>query len=325
MINYTSFSTFVLIYLIMELQQLPKDKVIMQHNMITSGRYDFTACQLDILFLLLASLEKDDDKEKKYNLYAKDIESITGREWHYTQLQQATEDMGSRMFTIETEKSLKQIWLFSGFEYMKGKGYFTASVSPEARPYLFELKNNFTIFQLKSVLSCSSKYAKRLYTLACQWRTVGKVTIEIAKLKEMLYLKDPKNKVPESFTEVNAFRKHVLEISKQQINTHTDIQFDYELHKKGRSFHSITIFVNYNRISTKEVDIQTSLSYQKAISTVLAYGISQAYAELIAIKYMSEFGALIEQIKKQKNKAQIEDPAAYIVAVFQKKKYLPKR
>jgi len=46
---------------------------------------------------------------------------------------------------------------------------------------------------------------------------------------------------------------------------------------------------------------------------------------LIAEKYMQEFNALIDQIKKQKNKAQIEDPAAYIVAVFQKKKYLPKK
>src|SRR5690606_31978382 len=101
--------------------------------------------------------------------------------------------------------------------------------------------------------------------------------------------------------------------------------FDYELHKKGRSFHSITIYVNYNRIETKDVDIQTSLSFQKAVSTITAYGVSEAYAEKIAIKHMADFDSLIEQMKKQKNKTQIEDPAAYIVAVFQKKGVLPKK
>ncbi|WP_312306352.1 hypothetical protein [Chryseobacterium sp.] len=36
-----------------------EDKVILQHNAITSGRYDFSACQLDILFMLLSCLEVD--------------------------------------------------------------------------------------------------------------------------------------------------------------------------------------------------------------------------------------------------------------------------
>ena len=33
----------------MELQQVTTDKVVKQHNAITSGYHDFSACQLDIL------------------------------------------------------------------------------------------------------------------------------------------------------------------------------------------------------------------------------------------------------------------------------------
>jgi plasmid replication initiation protein len=173
------------------------EKKIVQHNAITSGRYDFSACQLDILFMLLAQLGKSDANDIKYTIYVKDIMAITGRQWNYQQLQEATESMGGRMFVVETEKSLKQIWIFQSIEYIKTKGYFEVSLSKDIKPYLFDLKNNFTVLELKSALSCSSKYAKRLYALGCQWRVRGEVILDLDKFKEMLYLKDPKGKEPE--------------------------------------------------------------------------------------------------------------------------------
>ncbi len=115
--------------------------------------------------------------------------------------------MGSRMFSMETEKTFTQLWLFSSIVYQIGQGYFDVNISHKARPYLFDLKDNFTVMQLRSALSCSSKYAKRLYAVACQWRTRGIVTIPIGELKEMLLLKDPKGKEKEQFTEINGFRK----------------------------------------------------------------------------------------------------------------------
>jgi hypothetical protein len=61
----------------MELQKTPSEKRIKQHNTITSGRYDFSACQLDILFMLLASLDESDEVSKQYYIRVKDIKLIT--------------------------------------------------------------------------------------------------------------------------------------------------------------------------------------------------------------------------------------------------------
>ena len=44
------------------------------------------------------------------------------------------------------------------------------------------------------MLNCSSKYAKRLYALACQWRSVGKKRFEISELKKILGLINKKGK-----------------------------------------------------------------------------------------------------------------------------------
>ena len=118
-------------------------------------------------------------------------------------------------------------------------------INEEARPYFFDLKNNFTLLELKSVLGCTSKHAKRLYSLACQWRGTGGHTYSVGELKEILGLKDPKGKEKEQyFNRINDFRKDVLDVAKKQINEHTDIVFDYELLKiRGRSFDTIKLFL----------------------------------------------------------------------------------
>ena len=56
------------------------DVTFFQSNAITEGRYDYTACQLNILFTLLASLQKGDPKDKVYTIAVKDIADLTGNE-----------------------------------------------------------------------------------------------------------------------------------------------------------------------------------------------------------------------------------------------------
>ncbi|ELY2018798.1 replication initiation protein, partial [Flavobacterium psychrophilum] len=178
----------------MELLDVNLDKKIMLHNSITSGRFDVTACQLDILFMLLSVIEKNDSVDKEYIISTLDIEAITNKQWNYKQLRKSTEDFGSRMFEIETKDSLKQIWLWSKVEYYHNTGAFGVLINPIARQYFFELKDNFTSLQLKSVLNCTSKYAKRLYSIACQYRNMKFNPMPLDDFKKMLGLIDNKGK-----------------------------------------------------------------------------------------------------------------------------------
>lgn len=313
----------------MELMHVNPEKSIFQANAITSGRYDFTSCQLDILFMLLALLEKDDPLDKCYSVWVKDIEAITGRKWNYQQLQDATEDMGSRMFSVETEKSLTQLWLFSSVEYKKGLGYFDVTLSPKARPYLFDLKDNFTVMQLRSALSCSSKYAKRLYAIACQWRSRGIVQIPISELKEMLYLKDPKGKEKEQFTEISGFRKKVLEIAKRQINDNTDMELDYEI-INGRRPHvkkgldTVKLFIGRKKDEQIVIDFNEPLNVQKEaaqLAQIISYGIGEVVAKrIIKSNKMDVFREVVEGVKDKIKQAKgtIKDPTAYLIGALKK-------
>ncbi len=278
-----------------------ENKLIYQHNVITSGRYDYSACMLDILFMVLSGLEVG---KLEYTIHVQDIETITGRKWNLKQLREATESIGSRMFEIETPEQIRQIWLFSNVDYILGTGSFTVGINPKASPYFFELKNNFTALQLKSVLNCSSKYAKRLYAIACQWRSVGSKRFEIEELKKMLGLIDKKGN--EQFVEITAFKKFVLEIAKKQINENTDIEIDFELKKRGRSFHWITLHINSQKFKSK----------------LMAYGFNEEQAELIATQEKEkDFDILITELneKVRTRKLAVNKSIAYLVGIYQKK------
>ena len=306
----------------MELMDVNKEnKLIYQHNVITSGRYDYSACMLDILFMVLSGLEVG---KMEYNIHVQDIEAITGRKWNLKQLREATESIGSRMFEIETPERIRQIWLFSNVDYILGTGSFTVGINPKASPYFFELKNNFTAMQLKSVLNCSSKYAKRLYAIACQWRSVGSKRFEIEELKKMLGLIDKKGN--EQFVEITAFRSKVLEIAKKQINENTDIEIDFELKKRGRSFHWITLHINSQKFKQLEIEFDKSIDIQKFKSKLMAYGFNEEQAELIATQEKEkDFDILITELneKVRSRKLAVNKSIAYLVGIYQKKGILP--
>lgn len=307
---------------IMELMDVSKnDKLIYQHNVITSGRYDYSACMLDILFMVLSCLKKD---KLEYTIHVHDIEAITGRKWNLKQLREATESIGSRMFEIETPKKISQLWLFSKVDYLIGTGSFSVKLNDEALPYFFELKNNFTALQLKSVLNCSSKYAKRLYGIACQWRSIGSKRFEIEELKKMLGLIDKKGN--EQFERISQFKEYVLDIAKKQINENSDIEIDFELKKKGRSFEWVTIHINSQKFKQLEIDFEKPLNVQKFISKLVTYGLNQEQAELIAGKEKEkDFDILITELneKIRQRKLKIDNSVGYLIGVYQKKGILP--
>ena len=326
----------------MDIEKFDADKsYVKQHNAITSGRYEYTACMLDILFMTLAMMDSNKPNERTFQIFQKDIEAITGHSWNYQQLREATEGIGSRMFEIETPKSLKQLWLFSSVEYLIGTGSFLVKVNEDAMPYFFELKNNFTVLHLKSVLSCNSKFAKRLYAIACQWRSVGSVTFDIIELKRMLGLISKDGK--EQYERISEFKSKVLEIAAKQINEFTDINISFELIKRGRSFQKVKLLIDKMPFTQQELPL--CIDYTKSVeqnikeavvknfkNSIMLYGISEFYADILSKKvsqneFEKETKALNKKIAAEKDidSWTSERIAKYLVGVFQNKGVLPRK
>lgn len=221
------------------------NKIIRQDNSITNARYDFTACQLDILFCVLGQINDDDTNDKIYNIYAREIEDMTGRQWQYAQFKEATENMGSRMFEIKTDKDYTQFWLFQRVKYILGQGRIEIRFSEDAIDLLKNIKNNFTTYELQSALKMSSKYAKRIYQICSQWKDIGESKkFDIKDFKRNLGLIDNKGK--EQFKQIVDLKNKVLNIAVKQINEHTDLEISYHMageFGKKKPLKTITFYI----------------------------------------------------------------------------------
>lgn len=223
-----------------EMKTSKQTQIIRQDNSITNARYDFSACQLDILFSVMSEIHDDDPDDKIYIVYAKEIENITGRQWHYKQFKDATESMGSRMFEIENNMSYKQFWIFQQVEYIKGQGRIEILFTKQAIALLKALKNNFTTYELQAALSMTSKFAKRIYQICSQWKDIGETKkYDIIEFKKMLGLIDTKGN--EEFKQISALKKYCLDVAVKQINEYSDLAVSYTLeglngHKKPLRF-----------------------------------------------------------------------------------------
>ncbi|WP_400194274.1 replication initiation protein [Hymenobacter sp. B81] len=218
---------------------------VRQHNAITTARYEMSACEMDIVFALLSKLSSQDKPGTMYQVRVRELEMLTGRQWNYKQLLESTEQLNSRIYHIEDKAKVLQVGLLASAEYLKGKGIIELEISEKMRPYLIDLKSNFTSYHLQAALSLTSKFAKRVYQLVSQWKDVGHTkTYSLDEFKYMLNLKDPKGKEPEQYVSVADLQRYVLKVAVAQINERTDLNISYELLKSSRAYDRVKFFIN---------------------------------------------------------------------------------
>jgi plasmid replication initiation protein len=221
---------------------MSKEIEVRQHNALTNARYEYTEIQLDLLFFLLSKLRKD-QQDRVYELNIKDLSLLTGKRYNAAYLHKATSDMGSRVFEVQTETRYRQLWMFQRVDYLLGQGIIEIKLTEDITPYLFDLKENFTSYELASALRLTSKYAKRIYQYCSQWKDQGETKkYDIQDFKQMLGLIDDKGK--DKAVRMSDFRESVLDVAVKQINEHTELHISYKLEKRVRTYKNIVFTVN---------------------------------------------------------------------------------
>ncbi|UZS00127.1 replication initiation protein [Chondrinema litorale] len=214
-------------------------ETIIQHNSISNAKHDLTTTQMDILFLLIGKIKSTDPTDKVYTVMVKELEKYTNAPVNYKRLREATKELGSRSLEqVYNDGSYDQIWLFSRVKYERGKGLLLIRLSPDIRPYLFDLKRNFTILNLRHILRMRSKFSKRIYQIVCSKRNLGTFTIPLDTLKDRLGVAD-------QYQKFSAFRKYVLDVAEKEVAL-ADVSFTYDTIKQGRRITDIYFTVKFN-------------------------------------------------------------------------------
>lgn len=109
-------------------------------------------------------------------------------------------------------------------------------------PFLFDLKEKFTQYQLYNILAMKSAFSVRIYELLKSYAHQKTKTFDLDELKHLLMVEDVK-----SYDRFPDFRRKVLEVAQREINELTDINIHIEPITKGRKVVKVKF-----RIETKD-------------------------------------------------------------------------
>lgn len=111
----------------------------------------------------------------------------------------------------------------------KKSGIAQIEIDRDLAPFLFDLQEKFTQYQLYNILAMKSAFSVRIYELMKSYAFRRNITFEVDELKRLLMVEDVK-----SYKDFSLFRTKVLEKAQEEINELTDINIYFEPITKGR-------------------------------------------------------------------------------------------
>jgi len=228
---------------------MSKDLVVKHNDFIEAG-YNLNPIQIRVLTKLASMIHSEDEDFKLYEFRAQDLlkELQIGAE-NYTVLRDAINGFFGKPINIIKVKSNLVLNLLSSAEYFPD-GRIELEYSPKMKPYLLQLKANFTRYSAMIFMNLRSKYAQRIYELLKQYETAGERKIELAYLREIFYLQD-------KYKKYGDFKKRVIESAIREINEKTDIEISYTEFKKGKRVHALIFKIKSQKTTPKKDPLES--------------------------------------------------------------------
>ena len=306
-------------------------EIIKKDNRLIQARYRVGIHEQRILYAVLGAIRVDD---KGFDTYTIDLRQlaqlhgITASNDLYRQIQEAAEQLLVTIVDISMgNRTRKTTWL-NYVDYVAGEAELKVTIHEKLKPYLLQLKANFTQYQLAAVANFKNSYSIRFYELLKMRQNMGKggqffIEYSLLELKELLG-------IPlDEYQYTKDLRVRVIKPALDEIDTQTDlniVQVDYL--KKGRAIHSIKITAEpkKQRILAIQDPEDTSRDstpqpiHEKrpqAVQALLDFGFSESEARALVKMYKGEKALQsLAYVNEKRKERELKDPCAYLRTVL---------
>lgn len=228
-----------------------ENRLVVKSNDLISANYTLNLNEQKMALYAISKLDKGNKTFNSIDLNIKEfIELLNITDRNYEQIRNTARGLRRKEIIIDTDRFEYITGWFSGVTFDKSNGDITIKFDDDLVPYLLKLKERFTRYELKNILSLKSAYSIRLYELLKQYEKIGKREFKLDKLKGCIGLEK------EEYSRIYDFERWVLKVAKEEINKNTDISIDYEKIKTGRKITSILF-----KIESKDQDKEIYIDY----------------------------------------------------------------
>jgi plasmid replication initiation protein len=305
-------------------------EIIKKDNRLIQARYRVGLHEQRILYAVLGAIRVDD---KGFDTYTIDLRQlaqmhgITASNDLYRQIQAAAEQLLVTIVDISMgTRTRKTTWL-NYVEYVAGEAELKVTIHEKLKPYLLQLKANFTQYQLAAVANFRNSYSIRFYELLKMRQNMGKggrfyIEYNLLELKEILGIS------MDEYRYTKDLRVRVIEPALQEIDEQTDLNIifkELEYPKKGRAIYAVKIVAEPKKQrmlaieDPKDITPQESQPEQrpKAVQALLDFGFSESEARALVRTHKGEkVTQALAYVAHKRQERELKDPCAYMRTIL---------
>ncbi len=220
------------------------DIQIYQSNAITSARYELSAIEKKIVYLLLEKVTEDDRRKNnlKFLIYAKDLGDDSQTKFtNYSHVREATKKLIGRVYELKHKDEqgktvVTQTSLVSYAQY-RFDGQIEIKIAEKMSKFFLQLAQGYTSYSLDYALSLKSIYSQRIFEFLSRFKDTG---VWVVTLEELRYMLSLENK----YQNYGTFKERVLDTAQKELYDKTNINFTYQEIKKVRKVYQLKFIID---------------------------------------------------------------------------------
>lgn len=214
---------------------------IVKGNPIINAKYEISAIQAKIFLHMISKIDisKPDFQEitigvqefaKFANIDSKDLYKIVRTE---------SVKLMDKKIAYEDDKITLDSVLLASVVYNKKQGTYTFEFPKKLSPFLLQLKDNFTGYDLHNVLTLESAYSIRFFEFSKQYEKIGKFTFGVDELKEIFGITD-------KYKNYFDFKKKVILQAQKELKENCELYFTFTEAKEGKKIVELIFTIHKN-------------------------------------------------------------------------------
>jgi plasmid replication initiation protein len=228
----------------LKMSELRDYKVVKSNDLIQKSRFQLSLQEQKIILYLISKIKPDDEIFTEHEFKIIEFCQMCGIEIYngknHKNVKDAIKNLADKSvwITLETGTETLIRWINKA-RINKKSGIVKIRLDDDMKPYLLQLKERFTSYELLYTLAMKSQYSVRMYELLKSYEWRHKQTFQIEELKRIL--------LAENYTLFPDFKRKVLDISMREINELSDITVTYEIIKEGRKYTKLDFSINLKK------------------------------------------------------------------------------
>ena len=223
-----------------KMMELRGYKVVKSNDLIQKARFQLSLQEQKVILYLISKIQPNDNELKEHEFFITEFCNICGIDKdngkNYKNVKNTIKTLADKSAWIKQENDSETLFRWINTATIKKKsGVISIKLHEKLRPYLLQLKERFTQYELLYTLAMRSQYSVRMYEILRSYEYQRYKKFEIEDLKHIL--------AAENYGRYPDFKRKVLDIAIREINDLSDLTVTYKIIKEGRRYAKIEFYI----------------------------------------------------------------------------------